>query len=90
MQFFEICQIKYLNKVVKQDHQAIKGVVNPMMRFKVFHSAEATLAGIELHHMLKKVSTVKRLICRSSNNFMHLRPDCAQGNFNRGKINSRN
>ena len=25
-----------------------------MMGFKAFHSAEATLAGIELHHMLKK------------------------------------
>jgi putative transposase len=24
------------------------------MGFKAFHSAEATLAGIELHHMLKK------------------------------------
>ena len=25
-----------------------------MMGFKAFHSAEATLAGIELHHMLRK------------------------------------
>jgi putative transposase len=25
-----------------------------MREFKAFHSAEATLAGIELHHMLKK------------------------------------
>jgi len=25
-----------------------------MMGFKAFHSAEATIAGIELHHMLKK------------------------------------
>ena len=25
-----------------------------MMGFKAFHSAAATLAGIELHHMLKK------------------------------------
>ena len=33
-QFFEIRQIKYLNNVVKQDHQAIKRVVNPMMGFK--------------------------------------------------------
>jgi putative transposase len=27
---------------------------HPMMGFKSFHSAEATLAGIELYHMLKK------------------------------------
>ncbi len=25
-----------------------------MMGFKAFHSAEATIAGIELHHMLRK------------------------------------
>jgi putative transposase len=53
-QFFEIRQIKYLNNVVEQDPRAIKRVVNPMMGFKAFHSAEATLAEIEWHHMLRK------------------------------------
>ena len=53
-QLFEIRQIKYLNNVVEQDHRAIKRVVNSMMGFKGFHSTQATLAGIELHHMLKK------------------------------------
>jgi putative transposase len=53
-QFFEIRQIKYLNNVIEQDHRAIKRVVNPMMGFNAFHSAEATLAGIELYHMLRK------------------------------------
>ena len=53
-QLFEIRQIKYLNNVVEQEHPAIKRMVNPMMGFKALHSAQATLAGIELHHMLKK------------------------------------
>ena len=53
-QFFEIRQIKYLNNLIEQDHRAVKRIVNPMMGFKAFQSAEATLAGIELHHMLRK------------------------------------
>jgi len=47
-------QIKYWNNIVEQDHRAIKRITKPMMGFKAFHSAQATLAGIELHHMLKK------------------------------------
>lgn len=50
----DIRQIKYLNNIVEQDHRAIKRVTKPMMGFKAFHSAEATISGIELHHMLKK------------------------------------
>jgi len=46
--------IKYLNNIVEQDHRGVKRITNPMMGFKSFESAEATLAGIELHHMLKK------------------------------------
>lgn len=53
-QFFEIRQIKYLNNLVEQNHRAIKRIVNPMMGFKAFHSAEATLSGVELYHMLRK------------------------------------
>ena len=49
-----IRHIKYLNNIVEQDHRSIKRIINPMMVFKSFHSAEATLAGIELYHMLKK------------------------------------
>ena len=49
-----IRQIKYLNNTVEQDHRGIKRIVKPMMGFKAFHSAEATLAGIELCRMLKK------------------------------------
>lgn len=47
-------QIKYLNNIVEQDHRFIKKITKPMKGFKAFHSADATLAGIELHHMLRK------------------------------------
>ena len=47
-------QIKYLNNLVEQDHRAIKKIINPMKGFKSFAAAKATLAGIELHHMLRK------------------------------------
>ena len=49
-----IRQIKYLNNIVEQDHRGIKRIIKPMLGFKAFHSAQATLAGIELHRMLKK------------------------------------
>ena len=49
-----IRDIKYLNNIVEQDHRGIKRIVKPMMGFKVFHAGEATLAGIELHRMLRK------------------------------------
>ena len=47
-------QIKYLNNIIEQDHRFIKKITKPMMGFKAFHSAKATLSGIELHHMLRK------------------------------------
>jgi len=47
-------QIKYLNNIVEQDHRFIKKITKPMKGFKSFNSARATLAGIELHHMLRK------------------------------------
>jgi putative transposase len=50
----EIRQVKYLNSVVEQDHRAVKRVTRPMLGFKAFDAAQATLAGIELMHMLKK------------------------------------
>lgn len=49
-----IRQIKYLNNIVEQDHRGIKRITNAMLGFKAFHSAEATLAGVELCRMLKK------------------------------------
>lgn len=47
-------QVKYLNKIVEQDHRFIKKITNPVKGFKAFHSADATLAGVELQHMLRK------------------------------------
>ena len=47
-------QVKYLNNIVEQDHRFIKKITKPMKGFKAFHSADATLSGIELHHMLRK------------------------------------
>lgn len=53
-----IRQVKYLNKIVEQDHQGVKRVTRSMLGFKSFDAAKGTLAGIELMHMLKK----KRLV----------------------------
>jgi putative transposase len=41
--FIEICQVKYLNNLIEQDHRFIKKITKPMMGFKAFHSAKATL-----------------------------------------------
>ena len=48
-----IRQVNYLNTVVEQDHRAIKRVTRPMLGFKSFDAAQATLTGIERRHMLK-------------------------------------
>ena len=50
----EVRRVKYLNNMVEQDHRGIKKVTKVMTGFKSFEAAEATLSGIELHHMLKK------------------------------------
>ncbi len=47
-------ECKYLNNIVEQDHRFIKRITRPMLGFKSFWSARATLAGIELWRMLKK------------------------------------
>jgi putative transposase len=50
----EIRQIKHLNNIVEQNHGAVKRVVRPILGFKSFRSAAATLVGIELTHMIRK------------------------------------
>jgi putative transposase len=50
----EVRQVKYLNNIIEQDHRAVKRVVRPMLGFKSFRSAEKTIAGIELMHMIRK------------------------------------
>lgn len=47
-------QIKYLNNIIEQDHRFIKRITAPMMGFKAFHSAAATIKGIEVAHMIRK------------------------------------
>ena len=54
-----VYQSKHLNNIVEQvvrhsDHRFIKKITRPMLGFKSFASAEATLAGIELHHLIRK------------------------------------
>ncbi|WP_245183426.1 IS6 family transposase [Legionella israelensis] len=50
----EVRRIKYLNNMVEQDHRGIKNITKYTLGFKSFEAAEATIAGIELHRMLKK------------------------------------
>ena len=50
---FVIC-----NHTIEQDHRAVKWVTRPMLGFKSFEAAQATLVGIELMHMLKKSQLV--------------------------------
>ena len=45
---------KYLNNIIEQDHRHIKRITRAMLGFKNFHTAQKTLAGIELMKMLKK------------------------------------
>ena len=49
-----IRQVQYLNNIVAQDHRGVKRLTRPMLGFKAFDAAQATLVGIELMHMLKK------------------------------------
>lgn len=49
-----IRQSQYLNNRIEQDHQRIKRRVRPMLGFKSFKPAVATLSGIEMIHMLRK------------------------------------
>jgi len=50
----KILQVKYLNNIIEQDHRFIKRITRPMLGFKAFHSAVATLEGIEVAHMIRK------------------------------------
>jgi transposase-like protein len=50
----DIRQIKYLNNIIEQDHRSIKQIVNPILGFQSFLSANKTLKGIEAMNMIKK------------------------------------
>ena len=49
-----IRQCKYLNNIVEQDHRFVKKITRQTLGFKSYAGAEGTLAGIELHRMLRK------------------------------------
>ena len=56
----DIRQIKYLNNIVEQDHRGVKRITRPMLGFKSFDAAQATLVGIELMHMLRERAAGRR------------------------------
>ena len=62
----EVRQIKYLNNIVEQDHRFIKKITKLMKGFKSFSSARSTLAGIELHHMLRKQQYLDERACTTT------------------------
>lgn len=49
-----VYQVKYLNNLIEQDHRFVKKITKPIMGFKSFESAEATLIGIDLYHAMRK------------------------------------
>ena len=50
----EMVRREYLNNIVQQDHRFIKRRTRPMLGYKTFASASATLAGIEVANMIHK------------------------------------
>jgi IS6 family transposase len=59
-----IRQIKYLNNIIEQDHRSIKRIVNLMLGFQSFRSADKTLKGIEAMNMIKKRTNQRfKLLC---------------------------
>ena len=50
----KIRRVKYLNNIVEQDHRNIKRRIQITTGFKEFESAQRTLAGIEIVHMIRK------------------------------------
>jgi putative transposase len=67
-----IHQVKYLNNMVEQDHRGIKRITKPMLGFKSFVCAAATLAGIELYHMIRKGQNVLQGVLSSWKQFYAL------------------
>ena len=50
----DVLQVKYLNNIIEQDHRFIQKITRPMQTFESFNSAAATLASIEVAHMIRK------------------------------------
>ncbi|MEN5300022.1 IS6 family transposase [Brucella sp. TWI559] len=50
----EILQVKYHNNRPEQGHHLIKWITKNTLAFKALHSTSATIAGIEVAHMIRK------------------------------------
>ncbi|BCL77582.1 IS6 family transposase [Ktedonobacteria bacterium brp13] len=50
----ELRQVKYLNNLIEQDHRFIKRLTKPGMGFFSFETAQRTLQGYEVMHMIRK------------------------------------
>jgi len=50
----EILEVKYRKNIVEQDYRFIRKITKPMKGFKAFHSASATVQGIDVAHMIRK------------------------------------
>jgi putative transposase len=80
--FIEIFQVKYLNNIIEQDHRFIKKITRPMMGFKAFHSAQATLDDIEIAHMIRKKQSSKDNVPALNNSWLW------QDNFAKRQVSS--
>lgn len=49
-----IRKVKYLNNIIEQDHRFIKRKISPMLGFRSYETAEKTICGIEIMHMIRK------------------------------------
>lgn len=50
----EIRQCKYLNNIVEQDHRFVKQKMRVALGLRAFHSAHATMQGVEVVRMILK------------------------------------
>jgi putative transposase len=50
----EIRKCKYLNNIVEQSHRPVKRKTRSALGFKAFHSAHATVLGVEVIEMIRK------------------------------------
>ena len=51
-------QCKYLNNIIEQDHRSVKRRISITTGFKEFESAQRTLSGIEVVHIIRKNQVV--------------------------------
>lgn len=54
----KVHQCKYLNNLVEQEHRTIKRRITISSGFKEFESAQMTLAGMEVVHIIRKVQII--------------------------------